>query len=142
YIVLDAGETKYLKKGTVLDLGSAKVSLKSREQLLKTLEDVKLKVEEGTIYEKKVNRMLDQLREPNVPFSVEEVVSLISKFTSARFGIGAAAIEQLLSEIDLDSEIEKIRNEIKVRRGSSDQSKLTKRIEVLDSLRRSNSRPE
>src|SRR5699024_9891802 len=73
YIVLDAGETKYLKKGTVLDLGSAKVSLKSREQLLKTLEDVKLKVEEGTIYEKKVNRMLDQLREPNVPFSVEEV---------------------------------------------------------------------
>jgi DNA-directed RNA polymerase subunit beta' len=142
YIVLDDGNTKHLKKGTVLDLGSAKVSIKSREQILRTLEDIKEKVEPGTIFEKKIVRMIEQLKEPNIPFSVEEAVTLISKYTNAKFGIGAGAIEQLLKEVDLEKEIEKVRNDLKVRRGSTDQSKLTKRIEVLDSLRRSNSRPE
>ncbi|ALD65957.1 DNA-directed RNA polymerase subunit beta' [Spiroplasma cantharicola] len=142
YIVLDPGSSKHLKKGMVLDLGNAKASLKTREKLLKTLEDIKAGIEPDTFSWKRAENLINQLRTPSLPFSMDEAATFISRYINAKFGIGANAIEDLLKNINLEKEIEKIRYDLKEKRGSSEQNKLMKRLEVLDSLKKSKSRPE
>ncbi|WP_342258694.1 MULTISPECIES: DNA-directed RNA polymerase subunit beta' [unclassified Spiroplasma] len=142
YIVLDPGNSKHLKKGMVLDLGNAKASLKTREKLLKTLEDIKAGIEPETFSWKRAENLINQLRTPSLPFSMDEAATFISRYINAKFGIGANAIEDLLKNINLEKEIEKIRYDLKEKRGSSEQNKLMKRLEVLDSLKKSKSRPE
>ncbi|AKX33708.1 DNA-directed RNA polymerase subunit beta' [Spiroplasma litorale] len=142
YIVLDPGSSKHLKKGQVLDLGNGKASLKTRDKLLKTLEDLRLNLKPEEFSFKRASNLIEQLSSPQSPFSMDEAATFISRHTSAKFGIGASAIEDLLKNIDLASEIENIREELKEKKGSSDQSKLMKRLEILDSLKKSESRPE
>ncbi|AGR41750.1 DNA-directed RNA polymerase subunit beta' [Spiroplasma diminutum] len=142
HIVLDPGSSKHLKKGMVLDLGNAKASVKTREKLLKTLEDIKAGIEPDTFAWKRAENLINQLRTTNLAFSMDEAAIFISRYINAKFGIGASAIEDLLKSIDLDKEIEKIREDLREKKGSSEQNKLMKRLEVLDSLKKSESRPE
>ncbi|WP_338969960.1 DNA-directed RNA polymerase subunit beta' [Spiroplasma endosymbiont of Labia minor] len=142
YIVLNSGTCPYFEKGTVLNLGNDKSSIKTRERLTKTLRDILAKVEKGSIDEFRATKLIDELVNPSVPFSMDEAASFIGKHTGARFGIGAAAVEELLSSIDLDVEIEKIKTELNKHRGAVEQAKLMKRLEVLDSFKKSKSRPE
>lgn len=87
--------------------------------------------------------MLEELDNPNVPFSIDEATALISQYTGAKFGIGAQAVEYLLKKINVSHEIKKVKKELKNKRGSStDQSKLMRRLEVLDSFEKSGAKPE
>ncbi|QGS51494.1 DNA-directed RNA polymerase subunit beta' [Spiroplasma tabanidicola] len=142
HIVLDPGTSKHLKRGQVLDLGNAKASLKTRQQLVKTLEDIRTELTPDTFPWKRAESLLEQLKSTSTPFSMDEAATFISRHIGAKFGIGASAIEELLKGIDLDSEIEKIKEDLKERKGSSEQNKMMKRLEILDSLKKSNSRPE
>ncbi|AHB35891.1 DNA-directed RNA polymerase subunit beta' [Spiroplasma apis] len=142
HIVLDPGNSRHLKRGQVLDLGNAKASLKTREKLLKTLEDIKVNLEPESLQWKRAEILIQQLKSPQTPFSMDEAASFISRNIQAKFGIGASAIEELLSNIDLSKEIAKIKEDLKERKGSTEQNKLMKRLEVLDSLQKSQSRPE
>ncbi|AGR40745.1 DNA-directed RNA polymerase subunit beta' [Spiroplasma taiwanense] len=142
YIVLDPGNSKYLKKGQVLDLGNAKATIKTRERLTKTLEDIKNNLDADTFAWKRVDNLLNQLKSTQIPFSMDEAATFISRHINAKFGIGASAIEELLKGIDLDKEIGKIKEDLKEKKGSTEQNKMMKRLEVLDSLKKSNSRPE
>lgn len=66
---------------------------------------------------------------------------------SFRAGMGAEAIQTLLENLDLDAEINQIREEmksIKPKQGSENQrnNRLIKRLEVLEAFRNSDNRPE
>lgn len=142
YIVLDPGTTKTLKPKMVLDLGNAKTSQQTRQKLTKTLRDILEQLESGTFAYERGEAMVDELKNVSLPFSMDECSQYINKHTNAVFGIGADAIEQLLCKLNLKDEIENIRIELKGHRTQTDQNKLMKRLEVLDSLQNSNARPE
>ncbi|WP_036228380.1 DNA-directed RNA polymerase subunit beta' [Mesoplasma photuris] len=144
HIVLETGDTNFNVKD-ILDLGGSK-SIKTRENIKKEIDNVVSLIKEQFDEEhrdyKKANRLLAELLNTNIPFSIDEACALISKYTGAKFGIGAEAIEYLLKKIDLEAEIKALRADLETKKESSDQSKSLKRLEVLDSLFRSNQKPE
>lgn len=142
YIVLDSGNAKALKQKMVLDLGNAKTSAATRQRLTKTLREILETLKPGTMTYEIGETMIEDLKNTSLPFSMDECTQYISRHTDARFGIGAEAIETLLKKLDIDSEIEKIKTDLKGKKTQLDQNKLMKRLEVLDSLKKSGSRPE
>ena len=61
---------------------------------------------------------------------------------SFRVGMGAEAIRELLSEIDLEKEHEQIKQEIVDTKSSQKRSKLYKRLEIVEAFIKSGNRPE
>ena len=61
-----------------------------------------------------------------------------------RVGMGAEAIKELLKEVDLESEVDKLHKEIDAIKESSSQKRirLIKRLDVLDAFLKSGNRPE
>ncbi|RUO86753.1 DNA-directed RNA polymerase subunit beta' [Spiroplasma endosymbiont of Megaselia nigra] len=142
YIVLDGGDAKSLKQKMVLDLGNAKTSAQTRQRLTKTLREILDTLEPNTIAYEVGETMIEDLKNTSLPFSMDECAQFINRHTNARFGIGAEAVEVLLKNLNIDDEIEKIKQDLKDKKTQLDQNKLMKRLEVLDSLKKSGSRPE
>jgi len=142
YIVLDAGDAKSLKQKMVLDLGNAKTSAQTRQRLTKTLREILDTLEPNTIAYEVGETMIEDLKNTSLPFSMDKCAQFINRHTNARFGIGAEAVEVLLKNLNIDDEIEKIKQDLKDKKTQLDQNKLMKRLEVLDSLKKSGSRPE
>ncbi len=57
-------------------------------------------------------------------------------------GIGAEAIREMLSQIDLEAEAERLREELKVATGELKPKKIIKRLKVVESFLESGNRPE
>lgn len=135
YIVLDDGDAKSLKQKMVLDLGNAKTSAQTRQRLTKTLCEILDTLEPDTIAYEVGETMIEDLKNTSLPFSMDECAQFINRHTNARFGIGAEAVEVLLKNLNIDDEIEKIKQDLKDKKTQLDQNKLMKRLEVLDSLK-------
>lgn len=142
HIVLETGDIKNLKIGEVLNLGWLSAS-KTREKLVVIIKDIltKIESEESRDYKKTI-RLLDELDNPNIPFSIDEATNLISKYTGAKFGIGAEAIEYLLKKIDVNATMKQLKDELNDKRGYFEQTKIMRRMEVLDALKKSEAKPE
>ncbi|MCI5745368.1 MAG: DNA-directed RNA polymerase subunit beta' [Erysipelotrichaceae bacterium] len=84
-----------------------------------------------------------RLSEDNKEFDFYANTNFISKFTKSKFGIGAEAIKTLLEDVNLDELVENIKAQLKV---SSSQKlkrqKLLKRLDVVESFRKSGNHPE
>ncbi len=65
-----------------------------------------------------------------------------SEKTGLKVGMGAEAIRELLMAVDLDQECEEARKTIESAGASQKRIKAVKRIEVLESFRKNNARPE
>ncbi|PPE04721.1 DNA-directed RNA polymerase subunit beta' [Entomoplasma ellychniae] len=142
HIVLDAGDSKHFVSKEVLDLGVAK-SQKTRNKLRPAIEDI-IKIINDVEHRDhlKAERLLEELNNTSIPFSIDEATTLISKYTNAKFGIGAAAIEELLKQIDLEKEIKEIKLVLDKGIQNADNAKLLKRLDILESLKRSNQKAE
>ncbi|AVN63975.1 DNA-directed RNA polymerase subunit beta' [Mesoplasma florum] len=142
HIVLDPGTSKHFAAKEVLDLGVSK-SQKTRSKLRPAIEEIVTLINDPAHRDTlKAERLLEELNNPTIPFSIDEATALISKYTDAKFGIGASAIEELLKQIDLDKEIEITKNTLDAIGPNADNSKLLKRLDILESLKRSNQKPE
>ncbi|WP_026389403.1 DNA-directed RNA polymerase subunit beta' [[Acholeplasma] multilocale] len=142
HVVLEQGDSKFFKTKEVLDLGGVKAA-KTREKLYGALQEVLELINDETHRDtRKANRLLEELANTNVPFSIDEATSLISKYTNAKFGIGAEAVEYLLKAINIKEDITMLKAELKEKKGSVEQTKIMKRLEVLDALNRSNQKAE
>ncbi|MBW4418667.1 MAG: DNA-directed RNA polymerase subunit gamma [Myxacorys californica WJT36-NPBG1] len=71
----------------------------------------------------------------------DELYSEDSQLTGVEVGIGAEALKQLLQDINLDEEAERLREEIAVSKGQK-RAKLIKRLRVLDNFIATGSLPE
>jgi DNA-directed RNA polymerase subunit beta' len=142
HIVLETGTVKQLKIGEVLDLGSTNAS-RTKEKIAVIMKNILDQIEnpESRDY-KKTLRLLAELDNTAIPFSIDEATHLISKHTGAKFGIGAEAIEYLLKKVDIQASITRLKNELKDKRGSVEQTKIMRKLEVLDSLKKSGAKPE
>ena len=81
----------------------------------------------------------EALNNVTAPFDFISISSFISKYTGAKFGMGAEAVQQLLEEVNLDDELKSIQEELRNTTGSKNQKrqKLIKRLEVVQAFRHS-----
>lgn len=142
YVVIDPGNCKNIKSKMVLDLSGPKDSIITREILSSILHDILTTLSSGTFAYNYAIDMIEDLKDTSLPFSINQYIKFISKYTGAQFGIGASAIEALLKRIDLDLEIKKINTKLSIIKTSSKKTQLIKQLSVLSSFKLSNNRPE
>ena len=137
-VVLDAGTCKHLSKGDVLDEKTA------RERFSVIVGEILEKLDPESYEYTYGASLLERINNPKEPFEFSNNANFISDFTNARFGVGAEAIKELLSGMDVDAEFNKIRAELKDTQGDKNQRrvKLLKRLEVINSFRQSDNKPE
>ncbi len=153
YIVLDEGDYRYngeviFKKKEVVNLSDKKLSIKTRTKLRRILQDIAEQVKNTDGIESldyKRAKVYDiRLREQDLPFSIQEVLKLITKYTGIKFGIGAEAIQTLLKEINLDKELHSIRTQLKEFGNVTDPraKKLLRRLASVKDFKDSGNKPE
>ena len=153
YIILDEGEYKYngekiFKLKEIVDLSNPKHAIKTRNKLRRILKDIqdKIKSEKGRTdldYKRAVTYDLI-LGEKNLPFSIQEVFKFITKYTGIKFGVGASAIQELLKNLNLDNEYNKIKNDLKEYDDLSNikAKRLLNRLEAVKWIKESGNKPE
>lgn len=72
----------------------------------------------------------------------EEYQALKEKGVEFKAGIGAAGIQELLSQLDIPELVKNLRDEIKLETSSQKRKILLKRLEVAESFRQSGNKPE
>ncbi len=74
----------------------------------------------------------------------EEHANALDEYGDDTFtaGIGAEALRGMLSELDLDFQQEKIREDLKNTKSEAKRKKLVKRLKMVEAFRKSNTRPE
>ena len=85
--------------------------------------------------------LIARLENPGEVFDFQGCYNFLRKFNNVEFSEGAGAIKRLLAEVDLDAESEEINRKIKAAT-TSNRSKLTKRLEVIEAFRHSDNKPE
>ncbi len=71
----------------------------------------------------------------------EQLYSEDTELTGVEVGIGAEALQQLLQDVDLDTEAERLREEIAAAKGQK-RAKLIKRLRVIDNFIATGSQPD
>lgn len=142
YIVIDPGTCDILKSKMVLDLSSVKNATNTRQKLKKIVSNIVQDLKPGTFAYNRGKDMLEDLKDSSLPFSMEEYTTFINKYTDAKFGIGASAIEQLLLKINIEEEIKLIKAKLANKTTQSEEAKLIKQLEVFTSFFKSNNRLE
>ncbi len=143
HIVLNPGQSKILKYRQVLDENEA------REIFGQVIENEILYGENSRLTPNtpefnKGSSMLDHIKNVGQPFDFATVSKYITRYTGAKFGIGAEAALQLLKEIDLEAEIINVRKDLEQTSGDKNQKRIKaiKRLEVLEAFKNSEIKPE
>ncbi len=141
HIVTNAGISKILKYRQVLDENTARdVFAMVIEQEILTSE----RLHDGDLDYAKGKNYIQTISKRSNPFDFFTVSKFIHKYTGAEFGIGAEAVLKLLKEIDLDKEIKEVSADLKNSVGEKNQKRIKaiKRLEVLESFKNSQVKPE
>ncbi|MBR5997345.1 MAG: DNA-directed RNA polymerase subunit beta', partial [Bacilli bacterium] len=117
-----------------------------REVFIPALKEIQDRGEEwglipGTDDWARSEELISRLENPGEVFDFQTCYNFMRKFNNVEFSEGAGAIKRLLSEVDLDAESEEINRKIKLAT-TSNRSKLTKRLEVIEAFRHSDNKPE
>lgn len=133
-ICLNPGESKILRKRQVIDEKAGRVDfVEVIREFVDTLE--------GTYEGTRGIELIEKLENWNEPINFEIVTSYIGKHIGAEFGEGADAIKRLLKEIDLQAEFDEINQELSTCT-TQKKTKLTKRLDIINSFLVSGNRPE
>ena len=137
-VVLDPGTCKHLSKGDVLDEKTA------RERFSVIIGEILEKLDAESYEYSYGASLLERINNPKEPFEFSNNANFISDYTNAKFGVGAEAIRELLSTLDVEAEFNKIKSELKDTQGDKNQRrvKLLKRLEVINAFRQSENKPE
>ena len=90
----------------------------------------------------RLQRYLDSLGNQSEPYDFQSIANFINIYTGAQFGWGAAAAKQLLDEIKIEEEFNRINAQLRDPKDHSSQKrlKLIKRLEVVESIRNSDNK--
>ncbi len=136
-ICLNAGTSKILKKGKVFDERAA------REIFPQVLEEIKSTLDNESLDYQRAEELFNRIAQNTETLDFTGCANFISKHTGAEFGSGAEAIQRLLAETDLDELSAELNEEIaSCQPTSQKRTKLYKRLECVESFRKSNNRPE
>lgn len=115
----------------------------SKQKLISVLQEIMSVIDtDGELT--KCSVLISKIENAKETFDFYTYSNFISKYTGAEFGIGAEAIQRLLKEINVNDEFDKIQKELKETQGQKNQKrqKLIKRLEVVESFRKSDNKPE
>ncbi len=135
HVVLNPGESTVLKYKQFLDEKTARIVFVDAINELKGV--IPAESSDALL----ADELIEKMKNPNETFDFFTNANFIYKYTGAEFGEGASAIKRLLQEVDLDKEFKTISEEISELNGAR-RLKLTKRLEVIQSFRDSNQKPE
>ena len=146
YIILDEGNLE-INQGLfhvkeIVDLSKPKSD--SRKKIQKILKVIAGSIEDkkSLDYEKAIH-YCEYLDKTNMPFSIQDIFNLITKYTGIKFGIGAEAIQTLLKKIDLDKEIAQIEQKLhSTDANSTEAKKILRRLECFKWFKSSGNKPE
>ena len=133
----DPNVSTVLKKKDFLDEATA------REKFVACIESFKDSIDTerwpGDVM--KAEELIEKISNRNETFDFFTAAAFITKHTGAEFGEGAAAIKQLLHEVDLDEAFEEVSNIVRTSSGQN-RLKAAKRLEVIQAFRDSKQKPE
>lgn len=135
HVVLDPGTSSALYKKQFLDEATAKAVF------TEAIKEIQQNNELTGFDKARSEEIIDRMTQSSQPFDFFTVASFISKYTGAVFGEGAEAVKTLLKEIDLDAELEAVKEQIKTE-SKQKVIRLQKRLDVIQSFRNSNNKPE
>lgn len=135
-IVVNPGNCNLLAKGEVLGEKECRI------KFVAVVKDIMTRFNEDDPEYIKGADIVNRL-ENSKEFDFNVYAYYISRHTNAEFGMGAEAIKTLLEQVDLDKTVEEIRNDLKETQNQKlKRQKLLKRLEVVESFRQSNNKPE
>jgi len=140
-ICLNPGTQKYIKYREILD------EKRAREAFDAILQEIQNTLEKEDPDYVRCDDILERIRNPKETFDFHSIANFINKYTGAEFGMGAEAVQQLLREVDLEKEFKEVQDELAELRDSKSsqnpkKAKLIKRLEVIESFRQSDNKPE
>ena len=142
HIVINPGVSKVLAYREVLDESTAREVFTNVIQ--KEILDANL-IKDNERDLTKANEYLVKLKKSSQPLDFYTVSKLITKYLGCEFGIGGDAVLKLLQSIDLDKEIEevvKVLQEKNTTEKNMKRQKAIKRLDVLESFKKSGVKPE
>ncbi|MCQ2799635.1 MAG: DNA-directed RNA polymerase subunit beta' [Bacilli bacterium] len=113
----------------------------AREKFVACIESFKPLIDPESADYMKANELIEKMNNKQETFDFFTNAAFITKYTGAEFGEGAAAIKQLLHEVDLDAEFEAASKDVHEATGQN-RLKVAKRLEVIQSFRDSKQKPE
>jgi DNA-directed RNA polymerase subunit beta' len=114
YIILDDNGNQNFKTKDVIDLNNVRSSKANRIKLRKILmNDIMKKLDKNSFDYGRASDYAARLQDSSLPFSIEEVFNFITKYAGIKFGIGAEAIQTLLRQLDLQSELNYVQKQLK-----------------------------
>ena len=136
HIVLNKGESKVLVDKQYLSEAVA------REVFPQEIASFQDQLEPGSADALKAEDLIARIQNPNEVFDFFTASAFISKYTHAIFGEGAAAIKQLLQQVNLDQEFDDLSAELRKVTTASNRVKIAKRLEAINAFRDSGQKPE
>ncbi|MCR5505745.1 MAG: hypothetical protein K6F07_01975 [Bacilli bacterium] len=140
HICLNAGNSKILTYREFIN------ERNGRDVFIPVMKEILDRADEFNLYPESddYNRILEliaKLENHSEVFDFQSNARMANKYLKAEFGEGAAAIKRLLTEVNIDEEIEKLSSSMK-EASSVSRPKLTKRLEVLEAFKKSSNKPE
>jgi DNA-directed RNA polymerase subunit beta' len=135
YIVVSAPKNSEFKEKEIVNLADSNSNSRSiRIKLRKILEVIKKQYASRQSFDYKLaSEYYDKLKDSNSLLSIDDVFEFVYKHKKIKFMTGAEALQILLKNIDLRSEREKIRDELKnVKEGEQRFSTLLRRLEMVN----------
>ncbi len=135
HVVLNPGTSTSLSKGMVLN------ERESREKFIEVIQDL---IDSGVAKDVATGKdILLRLKNPDIPVDFTTTSRYVQQYTGAEFDWGAGAIQKLLKEVDLESDFNKIQNDLKTTNSPKNQKriKLLKRLELVEAFRKSHNDP-
>ena len=144
YIILDDNGNPNFKTKDVIDLNNVRSSKANRIKLRKILmNDIMKKLDKNSFDYGRASDYAARLQDSSLPFSIEEVFNFITKYAGIKFGIGAEAIQTLLRQLDLQSELNYVQKQLKKTDPNKVEfRKLIRRVETIKWFIESNNKPE
>lgn len=136
HIVLNPGTCKLLTLKEVLDEQEGRQKFK---EILTSFLNDKIIPDARLDDIARCKDFINHLDIQSEPFDFISISKMINRYTGAKFGWGAEAAKELLSNIDIAKEFDEIEKELKETSGENQKrEKLLKRLEVVESIKNSN----
>lgn len=147
YAVVNNGGLAELRLGTIIPLKNHSNSFAENTEGYKVIKSVLeyliTQNEESSDIHDDINEYLLALESQDGSFFIEEFITFVNENSDIELETGALAIEKLLKAISISDEIAILKKKLsKGKNGSSDNSHLLKRLEILNNFANTGQKPE
>ena len=142
YVILDPGQAKYLKYKMILEVGHTERAIEIRKLILQEIKEVVSQLDPGTFAHEFGIELINDIRDIQSPFSADDCGEFLQQHLGVKIGIGARAIQEMLSQVNIQADIDQVEEELEETKSKYRSTYLTKKWKVLKSFAESQKKPE